>query len=103
MPTKFLSPEELGIAAILLVLILRDVLKFLREVVVPRFFGAPSERAKIAQSAINDLILKKLADTMDSQTVILQRLEFVVAAHKEEFHRFTQIFHEHVRDMEHKN
>jgi hypothetical protein len=91
-----LSSAELGVVAVVILLILRDVLKFLKDVVFRKISGQSSDSARIKQDAINDISLRQLASAMEKQTVILQGLSFVVSAHEKEFHEFIKTYYEHL-------
>ena len=94
-----LSSSELGVVAIVLLLILKETFKFLKDVVIPRLSGNNVEAAKIRQAALNDLTIKQIAASMEKQTLILQSLAFTVTNHDKEFHEFTKDFHDSVHEI----
>jgi hypothetical protein len=99
-----MSPTELGVVAIVLLLAMKEVIKFAKDLISPMLSKDKDAKERIQRDTVNDSILKQLAASMEKQVTILQRIEFLISTQAESFREFVHHFHEHEKDMlEHKN
>jgi len=100
-----LSPTELGVAAVFLLLALKELLNFARWGVTKFLPGKVTSVStdQLRRELTNEAILRRLASVAEKQTSILQRIEHSLIEHEKGLKEISKELHEHVRDMSPRN
>lgn len=99
MPT--MSHMELGVVAIALLLVIKELLKFFKDVILPRLSGETksNDQERARREALNDATSAQIASTMTQQAQILQQLTTLMSNHDSRFREFVEDFKDHEREV----